>query len=113
MRARQVSLIKCSGCGDVIKVGQDKVHIGENGLVYHLSCAPSDLISDAVTEGNAVLARGITYYVNKYLPDELRARAWPRKTKKSLSDEELGVYADLFSRMVRTYRSEREKRKRS
>lgn len=106
-------MAKCSGCGDLIKVGEGRIHIGENGLFYHVSCAPSDLLTDAVTEGNAVLARGITYYVNKYLPDDLRAKAWPMKTKKSLSDEELGVYADLFAKMVRSYRSERAKRKRS
>lgn len=106
-------MVRCSGCGDTILVSGERIHIGENGLLYHVSCAPSDLLTDAVTEGNAVLARGITYYVNKYLPDELRAAGWPRKMKKSLSDEELGVYADLFAKMVRSYRSERAKRKRS
>lgn len=92
---------------------EDQIHVAERDILYHLSCAPDDLLRDAVTEGNAVLARGIVYYVNKYLPDELRAEGWPRKVRKSLGEEELAIYADLFARMVKFYRSEREGRKKS
>jgi hypothetical protein len=97
---------RCSACGQPIEVG------GERDLLYHLPCAPGDLLDDAVTEGNAVLTRGITYYVNKYLPDELRADTWPRRAKQLPSDEELITYAELFAKMLRSYRNEKARRQR-
>jgi len=103
---------RCSACGQPIEVGGEPIHIGERDLLYHLPCAPGDLLEDAVTEGNAVLTRGITYYVNKYLPDELRADTWPKKTKQLPSDEELITYAELFAKMLRSYRNEKARRQR-
>jgi hypothetical protein len=97
---------RCNACGQPIEVGGEPIHIGERDLLYHLPCAPGDLLDDAVTEGNAVLTRGITYYVNKYLPDELRADTWPKKTKQLPSDEE------LFAKMLRSYRNEKARRQR-
>jgi len=104
--------LDCAGCGKPIVTEESKISVGERDLNYHLSCAPDDLLNDAVTEGNAILARGVTYYVNKYLPDQLRAPNWPRAATKMPNDDELARYAEIFSRMVNDYKEERSRRKR-
>ncbi|MBI2183658.1 MAG: hypothetical protein HYU39_01735 [Thaumarchaeota archaeon] len=94
-----------------MKIGEDQIGIGESNLLYHLSCAPTDLLRDSITEANAIIAKGVTYFVNKYLPNELRAPSWPKKSKKILTDQELAAYTEIFARLIKDYRCESDRRK--
>jgi len=104
-------MVTCTGCGRAIELTEDGINIGERDQTYHLKCTPDDLLADAITEGNAIVARGVTYYVNRYLPNKIRTPSWPKKGKKLPTDKELPVYVDLFARMLREYRRERDARK--
>ncbi len=80
-------MVNCSACGKTISgKGRDQ-GIRERELVYHISCAPSDLLDDAVSEWNAILDRGIKYFVRKYSP-----RAGKRSGGRATN---VGDFADL------------------
>ncbi len=55
----------CASCRKEIRpTGISGIRDGRKA--YHLACAPKSLLSNAVEEWDAILSRGIEYYVGKY-----------------------------------------------
>jgi hypothetical protein len=103
-------MVDCAVCSKNIRV-DGRVNISGEGRLYHLSCAPESLLNSAISEGEAIVARGITYLVNKHLPDELRSPSWPRSGSRPAGRGEVLVYAQLLADMLKAYREELERRR--
>ncbi|MBI4257962.1 MAG: hypothetical protein HY619_03310 [Thaumarchaeota archaeon] len=101
----------CAKCGQRLKISEDSISIGERDLHYHVACAPNDLLQDVITEANAIVSRGIKYFVDKYLPNKLRASSWPKMREKIPTDDELTGYTELFARLIKDCRAESDRRK--
>lgn len=62
----------CASCRRQIVSGRGKVGIRNRGKAYHLSCAPASLLNTAIEEWDAILSRGVEYFVAKYVPADAR-----------------------------------------
>ncbi len=55
----------CAGCGQPIeRSSTEAIRTGEQA--FHLSCAPLPLLDDAREEYEAILRKGVQYFVEKY-----------------------------------------------
>jgi len=104
-------MTKCSACGNNIDEGTAGLSVSERDLVYHTRCVPYDLLTDAVGEWNAVVNRGIAYFVNKYLSSKIEVEGL-RRAAKPLNEQSMLSYCLAFTEMGKTYRNELERRKR-
>lgn len=92
-------MVACASCGKQISTAKGPAGIRERDQVYHINCAPDDLLADALSEWDAILDRGLTYFVKKYSTSRgggLRGRQ---------------AYVGLFSEMGRSMAAESKKRK--
>ena len=62
----------CSACRKQISGKEGDRGIRERDHVYHIACAPNDLLDDAASEWSAILDRGVRYFVKKYSPRGVR-----------------------------------------
>ncbi len=98
-------MMNCTACGRVISKRDQESTIRERDQVYHLKCAPGDLIGDANEEWNAVATRGIGYFVQKYLvpPTEDKVGRPAR--------DEVSLQLDYFRAFGANLRNEAKKRR--
>lgn len=101
-------MVTCSACGKRIEEEGRLSSIMSKDLVYHLGCAPEGLVRDAMTEWDAIVTKGIKYFVSKYLPPEGRPSTLlnadtPRNESTS--------YSRLFTEFGDVLRKEIERRK--
>lgn len=62
-------MASCAACGKQVSTSRGGWGLRERDLVYHIRCAPDDLLDDATSEWDAILDRGMTYFVKKYSPE--------------------------------------------
>ena len=59
-------MVVCTSCGKSISTRGGVDGVRERDQAYHIECAPSDLLGDALSEWNAIYNRGVKYFVKKY-----------------------------------------------
>jgi hypothetical protein len=64
MESSQIST--CAGCGQPIRSADPWPALWSGGVPYHLACAPSGAIESAAEEYQAILRKGVRYFVDKY-----------------------------------------------
>jgi hypothetical protein len=57
---------ECAGCGESVELGGPSPVLRSSGKFYHLTCAPADLVNNAAEEYQAILRKGMRYFVEKY-----------------------------------------------
>ncbi len=100
-------MVNCSGCGRAVE-GGEAINIGIEEKVFHLSCAPDQLVDDALEEWSAIVKRGVTYFVGKYQPPNARPSGY-----SNLDSPKDGPssYIKLFAAVGEALRTETTKRK--
>jgi hypothetical protein len=97
----------CEACGRAMSEGAGQVNLGSAGKHYHMGCAPAALVADALTEWNAIVAKGVKYFVEKYLPAETRPVAY---ASLSTDKDNPSGYSRLFTDAGEALRAESSKR---
>lgn len=59
-------MVACGVCGKEIRRGGGANGIHERDQVYHIECAPEDLLDDAASEWSAIFRKGVKYFIKKY-----------------------------------------------
>ena len=59
-------MVACAGCGNPIGPDGDSVGLRDTEAVYHVRCAPTPLLAAAGDEYEAILRKGVSYFVGKY-----------------------------------------------
>lgn len=85
-------MVTCSACGKPISGKDRDLGIRERDQSYHIACAPDDLLDDAVSEWNAILDRGVVYFVRKY--------SVPGGPKSRNRAARVDSFADLGKRII-------------
>jgi hypothetical protein len=88
-------MVACAACGKPIPPDRSAPAIRSGEAVYHLRCAPGQLIEGASEEYQAILKKGVRYFVEKY---------------SSLPEPSADVGND-FLELGRAFEAEREHRK--
>ncbi len=89
-------MVSCAACGKLISAQGSASGIRERDQVYHIHCAPDDLLGDAATEWGAILDRGMKYFVKKY---SIRKKPGDRFAHVGrFSDMGRGITAELKKR---------------
>jgi hypothetical protein len=63
---------ECRSCGRPIDADGREPGLARGEESYHLHCAPTDVVRDATEEWNAIVRKGVRYFIEKYVPAELR-----------------------------------------
>jgi hypothetical protein len=63
---------ECGSCGRPIDAQGREPGLARGEESYHLRCAPIDVVRDATEEWNAIVRKGVRYFIEKYVPAELR-----------------------------------------
>ncbi len=100
-------MVKCSGCGKAIE-GGDTINIGLEDKTYHIACAPDQLLGDALEEWNAIVKRGVKYFVGKYQPPKARPSGYSNLDSRK---DGPANYIRLFTDVGEALRTETGKRK--
>jgi len=58
-------MVECNSCGKTISTRSGE-GIRERDQSFHVECAPNDLLTDSISEWNAIYDRGVSYFVKKY-----------------------------------------------
>jgi hypothetical protein len=87
----------CVGCGRPLDSPQGGPNLRSDSGTFHIGCAPAELVERASEEYQAILRKGVRYFVDKY-----------SGTPSSAAD--LGV---RFWELGRAIEEERERRARS
>jgi len=101
-------MVACTACGETLKSGRG-LAIGIDGKTYHAACAPDKLVVDSLEEWNAIVRKGVQYFVGKYLPEETRPAKY--QALESRADAP-ARYISLFSEAGASLRAEDKKRQR-
>jgi hypothetical protein len=56
----------CAVCGKPLLMGDPRPVLRSGEAHYHLTCAPSAVIEGAAEEYEAILRKGVRYFVEKY-----------------------------------------------
>ena len=59
-------MIQCSACGKPVGVGGGEPSLRHGQMIYHVRCAPQDVIETVAAEYQAILRKGVRYFVEKY-----------------------------------------------
>jgi hypothetical protein len=59
-------LTACAVCGQPILVEDAGAAVWYGGAPYHLGCAPSEAVVNAAEEYQAILRKGVRYFIEKY-----------------------------------------------
>jgi hypothetical protein len=59
-------LSDCAVCGQPILVQDAGAALWSGGAPYHLGCAPSEVVENAAEEYQAILRKGVRYFIEKY-----------------------------------------------
>jgi hypothetical protein len=57
---------RCAACGEELAGGATPPPLRAEGGVYHVACAPEALVRSAAEEYQAILRKGVRYFVDKY-----------------------------------------------
>ncbi len=95
-------MVACKACGKKVATEAGGIGVRERDQAYHIACAPDDLLGDALSEWDAILDRGIKYFVKKYsVTDQKKALKLNRQS-----------YSAQFARMGEALKNELRERKR-
>lgn len=59
-------MAECPHCGAAVTRGEESAALRGPGGVYHLGCTPADLLATAHEEYQAIVRKGVRYFVEKY-----------------------------------------------
>jgi hypothetical protein len=59
-------MVTCSSCGRPFSASESELSFRSGDALYHVACAPTALLDSASEEFEAVLRKGIRYFVEKY-----------------------------------------------
>jgi hypothetical protein len=57
---------RCSTCGEAVTAAEAVPVLRSEAGLYHLPCAPAALVVSAAEEYQAILRKGVRYFVEKY-----------------------------------------------
>jgi hypothetical protein len=56
----------CAACAGAIEPGGSRSALRSGERVYHVACAPTELLESASEEHRAIVRKGVRYFVEKY-----------------------------------------------
>jgi hypothetical protein len=59
-------MTECAQCGRPVDSASPSLGLRSGERVYHVACAPSELLDRAEEEHAAILRKGVRYFVEKY-----------------------------------------------
>lgn len=98
----------CSVCGKDIEGERPVSSIRGTDQVYHVGCAPEELVRDALAEWDAIVKKGVKYFVRKYLSNESNLSSL---STTDASQDDSTAHNRLFTEFGDVLRDEIERRK--
>ncbi|MGI0071900.1 MAG: hypothetical protein ACRECT_07570 [Thermoplasmata archaeon] len=87
-------MTRCAGCSKPLEPAVTEEILRSGGDLYHLACVPGALLATAAEEYQAILRKGVRYFVDKY-------------GDPAVEHDDLG---DRFLRLGRAVEAERRRR---
>jgi hypothetical protein len=102
----------CAVCRGAVGPGDGALRRPGGTEVFHVRCAPPDLLASALEEWNAISVKGIRYFLQKYHPPELQFRGAEGESLPPAPEGESIRNGELFLDLGRMIRVETETRAR-